>query len=311
MLVLCNWVEDNEMNKTELSWTESKTKEINRTELSLTKLKSTDEINRTELNWVELNQRQKKRWTELSWVELNWRRDLMNKTDFRWTELSWVKLNWRLEMWWTKLSWTESKTKEINKTELRLTKLKTIDLMNKTELRWTKLSWPELNWRLDKRWDEQNCLVELNHCQWRVLHDLMLLFLTDVTRPPDLLACGCIGSGKKNNSSNLSFFLIWLFLAMASHGGLHWYIFWQWSFEEDWGSGDTQALACVCVLIKAVWPQNALSMFVCVHVLIRAVCSKCALVFSVLWLNNRSDVIQEQMRGGKNRVSWMRGEKNR
>lgn len=62
-----------------------------------------------------------------------------------------------------------------------------------------------------------------------------------------------------------------------------------------------------CVLIKGVWPQNALSVFMCVHVLIRAVCSQCALVFSVLWLNNRSDVIQGQMRGRNE--SWMGGER--
>lgn len=176
----------------------------------------------------------------------------------------------------------------MNQTELTWTELKT-----RQEMRWTKLfSWIESLPVARPPWSD----VTLSH------------WCYSASRPSGMWL---YWFWKKKNSSNLSFFLIWLFLAMASHGGLHWYIFWQWSFEEDWGSGDTEALACVCVLIKAVWPQNALSMFVCVHVLIRAVCSQCALVFSVLWLNNRSDVFQEQMRGGKNRVSWMRGEKNR
>lgn len=63
------------------------------------------------------------------------------------------------------------------------------------------------------------------------------------------------------------------------------------------------------ILIKAFWSQNALSVFVCVRLLIRAVCSQCALVFSVLWLNNRSDVIQGQMR--EKRESELDGRRGR
>ncbi len=66
----------------------------------------------------------------------------------------------------------------------------------------------------------------------------------------------------------------------------------------------------MCVLIKCVWPQNALPTFICVHVLIRAVCSQCTLVFRVLWLNNRSDVIKEQKRGGESKLDGRR-KKNR
>lgn len=50
----------------------------------------------------------------------------------------------------------------------------------------------------------------------------------------------------------------------------------------------------VCVLIKGVWPQNALSVFICVHVLIRAVSSQCAFVFSFMvkqqiWCYSKTD----------------------
>lgn len=153
----------------------------------------------------------------------------------------------------------------------------------------------KLNWIDDRKWTWLIAGImfvpqySICHCQSCVLHDLMSL------RPS-------AGAVLEQIASTLSLFLnySWPWQAM------------EFCIDKYYVSGilgragdlETHRPWHVCILIKPVWPQNALSMFMCVHVLIRAVCSQCALVFSVLCLNNRSDVIQGQIRGKKKLFGW-------
>lgn len=230
----------------------------------------------------------------------------------RWTELSWGTASWtELRDRREQKCWMERKTNEgMNRTELRLAEFNWSE-----DNKWNKENWVELKWIKTKSTTELSW-IEMNKRQedsWNKVPDSVnvtasgassMIWCYSVSRPSgvDVMVL-------EQTASTLSFFLFdysWPWQAM------------EVCIDKYFVSGilrrardlETRRPWHVCVLIKGVWPQNALSVFICVHVLIRAVCSQCALVFSVLWLNNISDVIQGQMRGGESELDGRR-KKNR